>query len=145
MLYSGPLAAYGIATAVRGDRTSGKNGSAVKVYDGTRNFTDHSVIVTVGVLGPDDVVRQRKPLPLRLDLYPHSPAGFEWGYGGSGPSQLALALCADALGDGERALRVYQHFKWQHVLRFPQAGWRLTDEQIKIDVLMLEESAARSS
>jgi hypothetical protein len=28
----------------------------------------------------------------------HSPAGFEWGYGGSGPADLARALLIDALG-----------------------------------------------
>ena len=27
----------------------------------------------------------------RLDLWNHSPTGFEWGYSGSGPAQLALA------------------------------------------------------
>jgi hypothetical protein len=37
-------------------------------------------------------------LPVRLDVTNHSPDGFEWGYGGSGPAQLALAMCIDALG-----------------------------------------------
>lgn len=32
------------------------------------------------------------PLPLRLDLRAHSPTGFEWGYHGSGPADLALAV-----------------------------------------------------
>ena len=31
---------------------------------------------------------------LRLDLVNHSPTGFEWGYGGSGPAQLAVAMLA---------------------------------------------------
>jgi len=34
-------------------------------------------------------------LPMRLDLVNHSPSGFEWSYGGSGPAQLALTLLAD--------------------------------------------------
>lgn len=38
---------------------------------------------------------QADPLPLRLDLVSHSASGFEWGYGGAGPSQLALAILAD--------------------------------------------------
>lgn len=37
------------------------------------------------------------PLPLRLDVARRSPTGFEWGYGGSGPHQLALALLLDVL------------------------------------------------
>lgn len=50
-------------------------------------------------------------LPMRLDLRGHSPDGFEWGYGGSGPSQLALAILAHYLRDDARALRIYQSFK----------------------------------
>jgi hypothetical protein len=52
-------------------------------------------------------------LLLRLDVRNHSPAGFEWGYEGSGPAQLALALLLDALGEPGRpyAIRLYQTFK----------------------------------
>ena len=39
------------------------------------------------------------PLDSRLDMRNHSPTGFEWGYGGSGPAQLALALAASRLPD----------------------------------------------
>lgn len=38
------------------------------------------------------------PLNPRFDAVNHSPDGFEWGYGGSGPSQLAFAMLADLLG-----------------------------------------------
>src|SRR5215469_11969326 len=34
---------------------------------------------------------------MRLELVNHSPSGFDWGPGGSGPAQLALALLADCL------------------------------------------------
>lgn len=54
--------------------------------------------------------KSNEDLPLRLDLRSHSPSGFEWGYLGSGPAQLAIAACAFALGD-ERAERVYQDIK----------------------------------
>ena len=43
--------------------------------------------------------RVLQALPTRLDRRNHSPTGFEWGYNGSGPAQLALALLADATGD----------------------------------------------
>jgi len=55
-------------------------------------------------------VRQRgvaRPLELRLDLFNHSPTGFEWGSGGSGPAQLALAILADHLGDDATAVRLH--------------------------------------
>ena len=32
------------------------------------------------------------PLPLYLEYVKHSPDGFQWGYSGSGPSQLAFAM-----------------------------------------------------
>jgi len=46
----------------------------------------------------------------RLDLREHSPTGLEWGYGGSGPSQLALALTASRVPEAE-ALTLYQFVK----------------------------------
>lgn len=71
---------------------------------------------------------QNKPLNPRNDLYNHSPTGFAWGYGGSGPAQLALALLADATGDDRFALDVYQSFKWAHIARLPQeTGWEMDE------------------
>src|SRR5687767_12302156 len=45
----------------------------------------------------------------------HSPDGFNWGYGGSGPAQLALALLLAADIADDIALRLYQDFKWEYV------------------------------
>ena len=42
----------------------------------------------------------------------HSPDGFSWGYGGSGPAQLALAILLVFLPK-ERAVSIYQDFKWE--------------------------------
>jgi hypothetical protein len=47
----------------------------------------------------------------RLDLRNHSLTGFEWGYGGSGPAQLALALAASRLPD-HLAHTIHQRLKW---------------------------------
>lgn len=60
----------------------------------------------------------------RYDLANHSPTGFSWGYGGSGPSQLAIALAADVLHDDGRALAVYQTFKQVFIAKIDQgAPW----------------------
>lgn len=53
----------------------------------------------------------------------HSPNGFEWGYGGSGPSQLALAILLDEV-DQDMALDLYQEFKWR-VIAVLGNEWRL--------------------
>jgi len=37
------------------------------------------------------------PLPLCLEVMNHSPTGFEWGYSGSGPTQLATAIVSASL------------------------------------------------
>ncbi len=73
-----------------------------------------------------------QPLDPRHDLRNHSPDGFQWGYGGSGPGQLALALCADVLGDDAAALRSYMDFKFAFVARLPQQqAWSATDEELR--------------
>jgi hypothetical protein len=78
-------------------------------------------------------VRQRgvaRPLELRLDLFNHSPTWFEWGYGGSGPAQLALAILADHLGDNATAVRLHQQFKWSVTAKLNRAGWRRSSREI---------------
>ena len=83
--------------------------------------------------------RRRRRLRPRLDLYNHSPTGFEWGYGGSGPAQLALALLADTLGDGERAVRLHQFFKRRVVADLPHHQWRMSRAAIVIVAAKLEK------
>lgn len=56
-------------------------------------------------------------LPPRNDLANHSPDGFAWGYSGSGPAQLSVAILA-ALVEDEVALRYYMDFKDAFVSRF---------------------------
>jgi hypothetical protein len=80
-------------------------------------------------------------LPVRLDLANHSPDGFAWGYHGSGPAQLALALLADALEDDARALRLYHHFKNRVIARLPkEQEWTMTRAQIWDHVRAIEEA-----
>lgn len=44
-----------------------------------------------------------------LKVRDHSPDGFSWGYGGSGPAQLALAIMLELTGKADG----YQEFKWK--------------------------------
>jgi Family of unknown function (DUF6166) len=87
--------------------------------------------------------QKSEPLPLRLDLFNHSPTGFSWGYGGSGPAQLALALLADALGDDDLAARLHQDFKFKVVACWPEGErWWITAEQIAAVLKVIEQEAA---
>ena len=101
---------------------------AVKTYEGQRS-ADGQLIVTV-------FGQERDP---RFDLRQHSLDGFECGYGGSDPAQLALAILADHFGDAEQALSRYQDFKWKVVAGLPKGGWSLTRDQIVEALASLEQ------
>jgi hypothetical protein len=77
-----------------------------------------------------EVTVEGRPLPLRLDLRDHSPTGFAWGYSGSGPSQLALAMLAYVVGD-ELAEALYFEFRNNVIASMDQnRGWILESDQI---------------
>lgn len=57
------------------------------------------------------------------ELVNHSPDGFNWGYAGSGPSQLALAILLHYT-DGATAQAYYQFFKMSFIARLPQWDFR---------------------
>ena len=70
-------------------------------------------------------------LPPRLDLWNHSPAGLEWGYLGSGPAHLALAILADCTGDDIYAKAMHQRFKMDCIGSLPREGWIHPEENIQ--------------
>jgi len=113
----------------------------------TRPPSDRDVIY-VGYRRRGDAIVEKRPGQERLtperslELVNHSPSGFEWGYGGSGPAQLALALLLDYTGDEAFALDHYQELKTEVVSQLACAGsegrWRLTASEI--DAVLRETS-----
>ena len=75
------------------------------------------------------------PLAPGNDVMNHSPTGFEWGYGGSGPAQLALAILLNEYPK-ETALGWYQAFKWAVIAELGR-DWTLTSEDIASVVVQL--------
>ena len=70
------------------------------------------------------------PLAPSQALWNHSPDGFNWGYGGSGPAQLALALLLDTVGSLD-AVPLHQTFKAQVVSGWPGASaWQITGSEL---------------
>jgi len=70
----------------------------------------------------------------------HSPTGFEWGYYGSGPAQLAFAMLYTFLAYGTPAdesqcrtitLNNYQDFKEAFIAGLPENGWQISGESIQ--------------
>ena len=69
-----------------------------------------------------------------LDVANHSPTGFEWGYTGSGPAQLACGLLLDYYDDTQVAREHYIAFRNRVISQLkcdgPAACWHLTGEEI---------------
>jgi len=112
----------------------GVDSTAHKIYRGQRPADDEIgdcrvVVIEAGRARPLHHVKR------------HSPDGFEWGYGGSGPADLALSLLADYFGerprkfDGRayeqnRCLALYQSFKVDFIAAAPREGFTITSDQI---------------
>jgi hypothetical protein len=96
----------------------------------TKTYRGHRLPSGGRVLAVDSKGNSYK-LPLRLDLSNHSPTGFEWGYAGSGPAQLALAILADALGDDARALRLHQRFKAHYIQNIDSDDWSIDASEVR--------------
>lgn len=100
---------------------------------------------------PYDIVIERKPTGRALGLrredpipevevvvnvphryVVHSPTGFEFGYGGSGPADLALNILG-AFVSAREAWRLHQHFKWEMIASLDQQQFRhvIRGEEIK--------------
>lgn len=79
-----------------------------------------------------------KVLPLCLQYVDHSPTGFEWGYYGSGPSQLAFAILfmfsRKVLGYDIEMARNYSMYKYMYFKQDFVATWKkewyLTEQEI---------------
>ena len=81
----------------------------------TGNWESKEVRINGNILSPE---RSQK-------VCNHSPDGFNWSYGGSGPAQLALAIMIQMAGEGV-AERAYQDFKWDVISKLPEADFELT-------------------
>jgi hypothetical protein len=98
----------------------------MKIYEGSRanpeEETASDVLVTVNG-------NPLSPAP-SLKIVNHSPTGFAWGYYGSGPAQLALAILLDCMEDKDIATRYYQDFKSEVVSQFGDK-WKITEAEIQ--------------
>ena len=62
----------------------------------------------------------------------HSPDGFNWGYGGSGAGQLALAILLEVTDNEAVALACYQDFKTRFIAMIDSQheDWEIPAEEI---------------
>ena len=90
----------------------------MKVYRGER--TSRGCTVTVN----------GAPVDPRLDLRTYSEQGFEWGYDGAGPRQLALAIVADHFTDSQTALMHHEKFLLNFVAGMRDDQWTLSSGDV---------------
>jgi hypothetical protein len=119
-------------------------GGAMKIYEGKRmrvtdpylgigtgtheGWLEHTALV---------VTVNGQPLDPRLDFENISPTGFECGYGGSGPRQLAIAILADYLGDRflrdeSKAAHLSYYFMSDVIAQLPRdRDWQISSDEIE--------------
>jgi len=107
-------------------RRIGKGRKEMKIYRGIR--IDNGVKAVVEVLNDDSIRTYDLPHKVR-----HSPTGFEYGYGGSGPSEFARCILLDMDYPENEVDRWYQDFKrW-----FIERADRSKDLEISEDAVQL--------
>lgn len=84
-------------------------------YVGSKTGKNPSCVI-VRIKEKDKIVSEQ----ILKHVVRHSPTGFEWGYGGSGPADLALSILSDFahrtnLVNKQFVERYYQSFKWDFV------------------------------
>jgi hypothetical protein len=89
----------------------------MKAYRGDRTLDGLQVSVGDSVLDP------------RLDVKTISENGFEWGYEGPEPTQLALAILCDHFDDNEKAVQSCDAFMKAVVANFNNE-WEMTTEDV---------------
>jgi len=92
--------------------------NSAKVYTAIREEDENTIIVS----------DEKGTRPLKHIVY-HSPTGMEWGYGGSGPSDLARSILADFAGI-KVADMFYQDFKWDFIAKQPEKGFQISGQEI---------------
>lgn len=87
-------------------------------------------------------------LPLYLNEVNHSPDGFEWGYYGSGPSQLAYAILRYTYGKifvdqkfaQELAEEFYMTFKQEVIANIHAETWTLKEQDLWDQLMKYKEN-----
>jgi len=105
--------------------------TSFKVFEGVQEQT----IRTLAPGANMDIVFSRGPSGRALVNIPqslvyHSPTGFEWGYGGSGPAELALNILNLYVKPPE-AFRLHQQFKEKFIVGMPNDGGVLKADKVR--------------
>jgi hypothetical protein len=111
----------------------------VTTYIGMRHG-GHAIVSVV-----DDRTRCASMLDPGYRHVTKSPNGFDWGYTGAAPSQLAFAILLDHYGAPGPALLFYQDFKESVVALWNADRWELTTAEIESALAKIRILRSRAS
>jgi hypothetical protein len=95
-------------------------------YIGMRRDDGHAMVSIV-----DDKTGCASALDSGFRYLNKSPTGFNWGYPGSGPAQLAFAILLDHYGSPGPALLFFQDFKEQVIAMLNTDRWELSTAEVE--------------
>lgn len=127
----------------------------MRIYTGRRLVPEQKTVSEVEVLVLDKGRGWRKTLRHRVL---HSPTGMNWGYGGSGPADLALSILCNFLGDSQKptvrggcwgecehnyclAVRHHQGFEREFVAGWGDS-WEITE--VEIGAWLVKQDAGKA-
>lgn len=105
------------------------------LYKGQRSGRSGQTVVMAGRGG----VLDRLITPQESWRYFKYSNGFEWGYAGSGPAQLALAILLDFTRDSQTACLLHHKFKRDYVAGWEQQGFSITGAEIAAWLMQCQE------
>ncbi len=114
---------------------------------GPEVLVEHRNAMEQVVIVHDMETDEQSELDLYLDVRNHSPTGLSWGYQGSGPNQLALALLIDAapVEGAVRATKIYNLFCTALISRLPQdEGWVMSSSVINTMAAGIEATLGKA-
>lgn len=99
--------------------------------DAAKKINDHGGVLDPSPASCGKVILKRMNDGTALANIPHkyvkhSPTGFEWGYGGSGPADLARNILIQLTGSDY----AYQDFKFRFIAAIPKEGGEISVESI---------------
>lgn len=98
------------------------------IYRGTRLEPEQGT-AGANMVYVDGLILDSRP---SQELFNHSPDGFNWGYTGSGPAQLALAILLDYTSEPTLSVRFHQRFKAAVIAPLdPAEDWEIDGQTIE--------------
>lgn len=125
-----------------GRKLDGNNGDQIVPYDGGDIWIERLSAETVTGQNMQTEMLKHSASGCRTNvpaqILTKSPSGFNFGYGGSGPSEFARNICLLFCKHADDAYAVFQDFKWKFVAVTGEDPDRLVIPRAEIEQFLTE-------